>query len=463
MSLNPNLTDVFLDGLDLGDKRVVRCLARAISGLCHLKDLTMRPDSESTAKYEVINILFRSCPQSLVSFRMSLDTFFDDEDEAPIDLDDKDIDAGPVVLRTEPLVNLRYLKLPYNYHGYTAKQICPILEHCPRLESWHLPLISKSAEEGPIIKVIQANCKELKNLFEGRPNADCEGVFFMEVMEAMEDQQLKTVEHFGHLNAWPGQMTALFKRHCQVLQKIEIGDSDRMESSTIHVILTSCRELRHLEIYGSNSNKIALSLEDAGSGKEWVCKKLRHLVICVKVPPTSIESKQLPWDLLEQFYRHIGSLHELEFLDLRGAGYHHYTAEDSEIEKIVIEYDELTFPGLFSLGDITTGEPGFLSLLKDLKRLTTFRGSLSWYHSREGEPRGQKEMEWLVEHWPQLKIYEIIDYFCVDTVDCQGSYMKWLQNQPYIKWLQKQMPQLELSQQYVPTDCGYSEHGYPYW
>ncbi|KAK3843768.1 MAG: hypothetical protein J3R72DRAFT_473704 [Linnemannia gamsii] len=424
MSLNYNLTDVFLDGLDLEDKRVVRCLARAISGLCRLKDLTMRPDRESTAKYEVVNILFRSCPQSLVSFRMSLEIFIDDNDEALVDLDDMDIDAGPVVLRTEPFVNLRCLKLPYNYYGYTAKQICPILEHCPRLESWYLPLISESADEGPIIKVIQANCKELKNLFDGRPNAHRKGAFMMAVMEALEEHQLKTVEHLGYLDDWPGQIAALFQRQCQVLQKIKIGDSERMESSTIHFILTSCRELRHLEIYGSNSNKIALSLEDAGSGKEWVCKKLRHLVMYVKVPPTSTESKQLPWDLLEQFYRHLGSLHELEFLDLRGAGYRRFTAKDGQTWENDIEYTELTFPGLFSLGDLTTGEPGFLSLFKDLKRLTTFRGSLS----------------------------------C-----CQGSYMKWLQKQPYIKWLQKQMPQLKLSQQYVETVRGYRGLGYPYW
>ncbi|KAG0379792.1 hypothetical protein BGX24_011651 [Mortierella sp. AD032] len=450
MSLNPNLTDVFLHGLDLGNERVVRCLARTISSLCHLKDLAIRPGNYSYVKYEVIDILFHSCPTSLVSLKMSLDAYNDENDEAPIDLDNKDIDAAPVVFRTEPLVNLRYLQLP-NYYN-TAKQICAILEHCPRLESWYLPYIAKSADEVEIIKVIQANCKELKNLFNGIANPDHKGAFVMAVMEVLEEHHLETVENYGHLSDWPGQMTA-FQRHCQVLQKISMGGCYRMESSTIHVILTSCRELRYLEISGSRSNVIALSLEDAGSVKEWVCKKLRHLQICVRVPPTWTESKQLPWDLLEQFYRHLGSLHELEFLDLRGAGYYPYTAEDGEIKEKDSEYDEMTFPGLFSLGDPTTGEPGFLSLFKDMKRLTTLQGSLLWDRARREEPRGQKEMEWVVEHWPLLKMFGVITHFCLPNV--QHSY-------PYVAWLHEQMPQLEFYKPLVERSCGHGRFKYPW-
>ncbi|KAG0272506.1 hypothetical protein BGZ95_011743 [Linnemannia exigua] len=422
MTLNPNLTYVLLHGLNLRDGRVVRCLADAISSLCHLKDITIRPGNNLWVKYEVVNILFRSCPSSLVSLKMSLDTNNDDMEEALIDLDSKDIDAGPVVLRTEPLVNLRYLQLPDSYYGYTAKEICPFLEHCPRLESWHLPLISESAEEEAIIKVIQANCRELKNLLEGSANADLKGAFVTTVMEAVEEQQLETVEYYGYLND-PGKMAALFQRHCYVLQKIAITGCDCMESPIIHGILTSCRELRYLEISGRYSNQIALSLEDAGSGQEWACRKLRHLMVYVTVPPTSTESNHLPWDFLEQFYRHLGSLHELEFLDLRGAGYRPYTTEGGEIKERESEYDELTFPGLFSLGDPTTGERGFLSLFKNLKRLKTFQGSLSWNRTREEEPRGQKEMEWVVEHWPSLKMFEAISHFYLPIT--QHSYPRF--------------------------------------
>ncbi|KAF9130991.1 hypothetical protein BGW39_002403 [Mortierella sp. 14UC] len=451
MSLNLNLTDVFLHGVDLNNERVVRCLARTISSLRHLKDLAIRPGHNTYAYLDVVDIIFRSCPQSLVSFKMSTDTSKRGKEEAPIDLNDNDIDAGPVVLRTEPLANLRVLQLPDNNRGYSAEEICPFLEHCPRLETWHLPCISESAEAEAITKVIRTNCKEIRRLLGGNPYGNYQGAFVKDVIEAVECQQLETLKCFSVQEEWPGQMMSLIEGHSQVLQKIKLRGCERMGSLTIHTILTSCPELRYLDISGHYSNRIAMSLEDAGSAKKWVCKKLRHLAICVTVPPTSTSLEQQPWDLLERFYRHLGSLHELEFLDLKGAGCRTYTGEDGQDVEREAEYNRLSFPGLFSLGDSSTGEPGYLSLLKDLKRLTTFQGSLSWHNAREGEPRGQKEMEWVVEHWPLLKMFEIIEHFNLRYAEY--SY-------PYVRWLCEQMPQLKFCKPTVIYSCGHGKLKY---
>ncbi|KAF9130992.1 hypothetical protein BGW39_002404 [Mortierella sp. 14UC] len=436
MSLNPNLTDVFLHGADLEDGRVVRCLARTISNLRHLKDLTIQSAHATHILFEVAYTLFRSCPQAILSLKLPMDVKDRLKGEAPIGLDDKDIDAGPVVLRTEPLANLRYLQLPDKYNGYTVEQIHHFLGHCPRLESWHLPCIAESTEPGEIAKIIRTDCKEIKHLINERPYGNFKGAFVMAVMEAIDSPQLETLELTSYQDEWPGQMAASIQRHCKVLQSIKLRGCHYIKSSTIHTIFTSCRELRHLEIEGTYPNRTAMSLEDAGSAKEWVCTKLRHLVLYVTVPSISTSVEQLPWDLLEGFYRHLGSLHELEFLNLKGASYRLRTLEDGQVVRSDAEYDRLTFPGLFSLGDPSIGEPGFLSLLKDLNRLTTFQGSLLWCSMRAEEPRGQKEMEWVVKHWPMLKIYEIMDYSHIDMAEDKF---------PYLTTLREQMPQLKIS------------------
>ncbi|KAF9901869.1 hypothetical protein EC991_005603 [Linnemannia zychae] len=444
MSLNPNLTNVFLHGADLANARVVRCLARTISSLHHLKDLAIRPGRETYTCLDVVDIIFRSCPQSLVSFKMSTDTSERSARSAPFDLGDNDVDAGQVVLRTGPLINLRVLQLPDNYDGYSAEEICHFLEQCPQLETWHLPTISNSAVVETITKAIRTHCKRIKRLLDGRS-------FAKDVLGVMENQQLERLECYGVREEWPGQIMSLLIRHSEVLQKLRLRGCGSMESSAIHIVLTSCRELRYLEIESHSPNQVAMSMEDAGSAKEWVCKKLRYLTLCVAVPPTSMGLEKLPWGPLEQFYRHLGTLHELEFLDLKGVGYYPYTREDGRVEDAEIEYDRLSFPGLLSLGDPNIGEPGYLSLLKDLRRLTSFQGSLSWQSMRNEEPRGRREMEWVVEHWPSLKMFEIMHH--LHRYGAEHRY-------PYLGWLCEQMPQLVLCKPHVQLSCGHGRLKY---
>ncbi|KAG9064450.1 hypothetical protein KI688_003640 [Linnemannia hyalina] len=84
---------------------------------------------------QVADTLFRSSPQSIVSLKLPQDVSEYGEVEMAMGQDAKDFDDGPLVLSTEPLTNLRYLRLPDKYRGYHADQICPFLEQSPRLES----------------------------------------------------------------------------------------------------------------------------------------------------------------------------------------------------------------------------------------------------------------------------------------------------------------------------------------
>jgi hypothetical protein len=439
MSLDPNLTTIFLHGVDLNDALVVRCLARTLSRLLHLKSLTLRHTHAAQVTLQVVDAIFRSCPQSIVILKLPQDSSESRRIELMLDQDSKDFDEGPLILRAEPLANLRYLQLPDKYQGYHADQICPFLEQSPRLQTWRVPCIAGTADVKVITKTIRTHCKELKELYNELPYANYKGEFAMSVMEAMEPQQLERLEFTGYHDEWPNRMTASIQRHGQVLQQIQLRGCHRLTSFSIHTILTSCRGLQHLDVFGMNPSRIAISLKDGGSSEEWVCKSLRHLVIHVDVSSTSTGSEQPQWALLERFYRHIGSLQQLTFLDLRGAAVIHDATYNNPAQEV--DYAKLTFPGLLSLRDTRTGEPGYLSLLKDLKRLKTFQGSI-WLNSvRSQEAIGHVEVEWIYENWPSLRLIEFLDY----------TSQLGLEERPYLRWLKERIPQLQFSKMVAPS------------
>lgn len=439
MSLNPNLTNIFLHGVDLTDALVVRCLARTLSRLLHLKSLMVRHTHAAQVTLQVVDTIFRSCPQSIITLKLPQDVSESGKTEMTLEQDSKDFDEGPLVLRTEPLVNLRYLQLPDKHRGYHADQICPFLEQSPRLKTWCVPCIAEAADIKAITSTISTHCKELKELYNGMPYTNYRGEFAMSVMEAMEPQRLERLEFTGYHDEWPNRMTASIGRHGQVLQRIRLRGCHLLTSFTVHAILTSCQGLQHLEVIGMYPLRIAISLEDGGSSKEWVCKDLRHLVIHVDVSSISTGSEQPQWALLERLYRHIGSLQQLTFLDLRGAAVSHNITLNNPAQDV--NYAKLTFPRLLSLGDASTGEPGYLPLLKELKRLKTFQGSIWLDYVRPQEAIGHAEMEWMYENWPSLRLIEFLDYTNQSALD----------ERPYLKWLKERIPQLQFTKMVAPS------------
>ncbi|KAH7049555.1 hypothetical protein BKA57DRAFT_460307 [Linnemannia elongata] len=439
MSLNSNLTNVFLHGVDLEDALVVRCLARTISRLSHLKRLMVRHAHAAQVALQVVDTLFRSCPQSIVSLKLPQDVSESMKIEMAMDQDTKDFDEGPLVLRTEPLANLRYLQLPNKYRGYHADQICPFLEQSPRLESWYVPCIAESTDIEAITRTIRTHCKEIKELYNGMPYTNYKGEFAMSVMEAMEPQQLERFGFTGYHDEFPIRMAASIQRHSQTLQQIRLQGCHRLTSSTIHAILTSCRGLQHLEIAGGYPSRIAITLKDAGSATDWTCKDLRHLAIYVNVASAYLDLDPPQWPMFERLCRHIGSLQRLTFLDLRGAAVAFDTTHNNPPQEI--NYSKLTFPGLLSLGDASTGEPGYLPLLKNLKQLKTFQGSIWLNYVRPQESIGQAEVEWMYENWHSLLLAEFLDHTSPAA----------LEERAYLKWLKERMPQLQFTKMVAPS------------
>ncbi|KAF9087691.1 hypothetical protein BGX23_007937 [Mortierella sp. AD031] len=442
MQLNPTLTNVFLHGLDFDHKVVARCMARALAGLKHLKHLVARAAHAQKILLQDVDVIFRSLPQSIVSCRLLMDAsdinIWKPGSFLTPNKGDKDMDEGRLVLRTEPLANLRDLQLPDMYRGYQSSQICLFLEHCPQLTTWHVSSIAQKTDATAITRVIQTNCKELKRLYVRMPYSNYKGEFVMSVMEAMAPHRLEQLTFMGYHDEWPVRMALSIQRHCQVLQEIRLQGCHHLMSSTIQAILTSCLALRRFEVAGSYPTRIAISLEDAAAAKEWVCKDIRHLVIYVQIPSAYTDTQQPQWNFLERLYRHIGSLRELEFLNLRGAAVNVDVSNGKEEE---VSYERLAFPGLLSLGDMSTGEPGYLSLLEGLKRLKTLQGSVGLEHARSQEPIGQAEVEWVHDNWPSLRLAEFL----------LQSHSSALERYPHLKWLQQKKPDLKFSKPVVPS------------
>ncbi|KAF9142317.1 hypothetical protein BGX30_002899 [Mortierella sp. GBA39] len=137
--------------------------------------------------------------------------------------------------------------------------------------------------------------------------------------------------------------------------------------------------------------------------------------------PFCYSDSDLPqWAMFERLCLHTGSLQQLKILDLRGAAAVVDTTYNPPQE---IDYSKLTFPGLLRLGDASTREPGYESLLKDLRQLKTFRGLVWLNYVRAQERIGQAKVEWMYENWPLLLLVEFLDYTNQSALE-ERAYLK---------------------------------------
>ncbi|KAF9127108.1 hypothetical protein BG015_004597 [Linnemannia schmuckeri] len=195
------------------------------------------------------------------------------------------------------------------------------------------------------------------------------------------------------------------------------------------------------------------------------------------------------WNQLESFYRNLGTLTELEVLILRikskevtwldddgrvrkGGEYIRRIfnwAEDPDYgvtpmddvfsvddergkfssrpsDNLEAKAADASFPGLLSLGDESLGRRGYLSWLSGLTKLRELRGHVQATTSETSKTVGQKELEWMLEHWPRLKVIELLPALR-DRHGKPRSLFPVDLSPPHIVWLQKQRPDLYITQE----------------
>lgn len=158
-----------------------------------------------------------------------------------------------------------------------------------------------------------------------------------------------------------------------------------MESKSAGLLLTECGGLETLELVYLHEQEgegdvVSINLEDAVA-KPWVCTRPKQLAITVACQEVPLDDGVEPYYLregpvvlsgpeqenfaqLEMLYRSLGSLVELEILNIRII----WRNMDGQLPSDS-SYASYSFPGFLSLGDAKTGRPGYLNCLSGLKKI----------------------------------------------------------------------------------------------
>ncbi|KAG0059751.1 hypothetical protein BGZ89_000155 [Linnemannia elongata] len=469
ISLSTRLTHLCFHGVELEIEIVVRVLCRTITQLHRLKHLELSPRHNQEISIQVCRAIFLSCPPLLESLIYSN---LDIGDRAGVHVVEMDLLSsqgnewaqGALVLREEPLEHLKRLVLPGMRLGYKTEAIDWVVEQCPALEAFDVPCFADASVGDAVSSLLRERCPHIRHLSVRRPYLGYRGGGAMSCMEKIPEQRLETFYFKGYIDEWPLQFELALSRHTETLREIRFVLCRKMNSSTIKTILTSCLALVHLEIQGTHLSTIHLALEDAIES-EWVCCDLENLHIAIDVgqheDPSSSSSSSLSsphirkpperpmtltlgeetseddliyWESLETLYRTIGSLSRLTVLNLKVLAY------DSRGKEL--DYTSTILPGLLTLGDSAHHQPGFLPLLSSLTHLRELRGAVRADTPESMATMGQKEVEWMVEHWPSLDLVEFLPTGHENKVT---SSEEEEMIPPHLRWLQKHRPGIRLS------------------
>ncbi|KAF9128467.1 hypothetical protein BGW39_005033 [Mortierella sp. 14UC] len=482
------MTHVTLRFMDPPEALELRCLARSLSKLTkltHLRIDMLLPGANCVPwlLISMVPILFFALPQSVVSVEMEAnarDQVMEDRFERGLrtvyggstgDKEDEedeeqslDWEEGDLVERKEPLENLKVLILPSTYKGYSAGQIGRIMRHCPALESWDIPTFRNDEAANVLFQTIRAvvhqqgtvvqESKFLHHLTAKRPTELCRGEDWAQIMDALPEQRVESVEFYCHLNANPEKFVPALLRHSEVLRSVMFKDMYRVESRTIATILTQCCGLETFWATMSKENFgqgfVELELSHA-VGKEWACTRIKDLRFTVNLAAhqysgasgVSVDQQQR-WHYVKlgAFYEQLGKFTELEELEIfvspppmgssttTSSSFHGYTNARS--------YFFRSLAGLLSLEeeDSETGKRGFLSLLAGLKKLRVLQGSFRAGTVETIETFGQRETEWMVENWPALEKIELLPE--------RYESLEMFKMPKHVAWLHQRRPELKL-------------------
>lgn len=401
------LTHMSLMNVNLRANGLVRDVCRTISQLHHLRTLRL----SCVLSYKNYETMFLSCPSSLVELDLAYRVDGPGFSMASIPAaGDWDFDQGPLVLRDTPLHRLMYLVLPGMTASNMTSFIHTILGHSPALETLRFPNFDYY-DTSAIIKAITELCPRLSHL--SFPQGGF-GSQITSVLEGFPVQRLQSLFCSPLQDPDSRALNATWTRHSTTLQTIECINMTRLSSLIIKGALTTCEALETFRVTGRVTGRVTwdeggvcLSLADAVES-EWICKRIKVLDIVVLIyahdkspkfttdpsKETWTEDDHRKWEVLGKFYSQIGSLTELQELDLKTVSNHNKPAPSSET----------AFPGLLALEDPESGQIGHLSKLSGLTKLRVLRGSVRWTIPEVMERIGNHEVDWVVDHLPALRV-----------------------------------------------------------
>ncbi|KAG9064710.1 hypothetical protein KI688_002969 [Linnemannia hyalina] len=348
--------------------------------------------------------------------------------------------------REQPLSNLTRLTIQAIRYS-TLADVLDIFNHCPNITSLSVPGLPDHVDTDEVGRHIAKVCTKLRKLahtcvlFDGR--------LVMSIMGAIPEQQLECLTYF-RLDKESATAAALILRHSTSLRTIRFDQCHYFSSKAIQSILVGCQGLEVLTFRYSDQKSISLDLKDAVEFR-WGATRLKTLQLVIDIgdmssllgedpyykrtaPITFSDEEIIQVTMLERFYTQLGELVQLEKLDL-GAHVQRFPRVIDPRKTSI--YRRVTFPGLMSLGDPSTGRPGFLHRLGGLRKLKELKGSVHGGMEETVVTMGQKEVEWIVANLVSL---EQADFCCRHPMVNKDT-----ENFPWFKWLKSQRPNLTLS------------------
>ncbi|KAF9900344.1 hypothetical protein EC991_007463 [Linnemannia zychae] len=245
--------------------------------------------------------------------------------------------------------------------------IAAIFARCPALVELHIPDLDQDLDiVSRVARCIGESCPMITRVYQhGRLNDD-RGLT-LAITNAVQEQQFELLR-FSGLSGSDDLVEAALRRHSTVLRELRLTHCVRLLSKSIQKILSTGHVLEVFQIEPYRDAYCCLTLQDAIS-VEWVCKGMKQLRLSLSigatVPPAEDVYYKRPglivftteeverFSKLEALYRRIGSLMELEHLDLRAVA----ECSHPEDRNRYSSYD-VSFDAMLSLGDESKGWPG---------------------------------------------------------------------------------------------------------
>ncbi|KAF9150010.1 hypothetical protein BG015_008181 [Linnemannia schmuckeri] len=453
IQLNPRLTHLTLHYIHAQRSIDIRSLSRALSGLHHLKHLSIDHIPDTGNWRDAFETIFLSVPETVETLLIkpgSGSSIKESEFSLMPRVGDSDWSLGSLTLRQDPLPRLKKLSLPVDHSDSSSYQW--MMDHCINIDTIEFLYVASRIDFlKTLAPVIHEFCHQIRHVHIRQELSYSQPAEFMPLVEKMTAPiETLYIERYK-MNLGYSSNTAI-QQHSLTLRDIRLYNCEQVDDGLVVEILSRCVSLERFEVIPKD---ITLSVKiDPLVSQKWACVSLRYLnlTICwgefeatqpyyLQQPEALESTKDMErWDKLETFYRQIGNLLSLEVLDIKAI-----TPPKKNTTNAYV-----TFPQLLALQGRAKGRRAYLSWLGRLKNLRQIRGpSFRVSHSEIDATLGKAEAKHMLDVWPKLELLDLLEPYGKLPKRVKGPG-----NVP-INFFLKMNPSLKLSQKEDSFEAGY--------
>ncbi|KAF9118469.1 hypothetical protein BGW39_001156 [Mortierella sp. 14UC] len=430
---SPRLTVLDLSPLTTTTEIQLNFLTRVLSTIGTLQSLTLTLTlwTSTLTTEDVLTAVIHGCPPLLETISLSIDprrsvwiaptseSAKGEQRTALMDMVSKRL--GPIKKRKEPLRRLTDWSLTVQSAHVDGSTFISLLKYLPELLSIDVPAVNNTiSQHDPQINNIAhriiTHCPKLKHLRSRCVGPYARGALACRIAKLKPRNTLESFQ-FTNLDDTIRQSLCFDTRiahHKQSIKRIVLDDWVKVRASTFKNIL--CQHSA-LEVFKTSASKLCQRKVEFGalSSDQWISTGLQELQLDLTLGFSStrpilpeLNSSSLFTKNLDRFYRQIGALPQLRILDLKLSTESFQTANyNDNSDSDNTDYMSKTFPGMMVLEDQAAGRLGWLQSLAKLTQLEELHGSFNVDSMLPGFKFGQREADWVVEHWPKLKFIEL--------------------------------------------------------